>query len=169
MNPAKVFVRPLPQLSRPMNQVGAIRGNRRVIAFQMNAVPPRGQGNLQTVGQRDGLVNGPDFMVAIRALGEDFQAEIDFGESADSDRGSQWRCCEWAFAGDSTSEVPQRWADFSLARFALSSSSCFCSCAACSASKSLPAASGHSFRARSQASSASRLRPSCRYRCPRCS
>lgn len=69
-----------------MNQVTPPHGDLRVIAFDLDAGPGASQGHFEPVVERYRLDYRANFVVAVRAFAQDLQAEIDLGESAESDR-----------------------------------------------------------------------------------
>lgn len=73
-----------PTSADAINKVGWAGGDCRVLALNYNA-RPRSEFQAETVVKGYCLIDGPYFMVSVGALAEDFQAEIDFGKSTQTD------------------------------------------------------------------------------------
>jgi hypothetical protein len=83
------LARLLPKPRGLVDQVFGAGRNLGVIAYHLNAAGGSPQPNRQAVVQFERLIDGADFVVAVRALAEDFEPQIDLGEGADSKGGLQ--------------------------------------------------------------------------------
>jgi len=96
-----------PGFASTIDQIALPAGNGWVIAFDGNASPCLGNGDFQTVMQRNGLVNSADLVVLVRPFVENLQAGVDFG------KGTQTKCL-WQgnrLAGRSDLRLTQRLID----------------------------------------------------------
>ena len=84
-NPAFKPARSLPQMGGPVNQVIASRAKLFMVALEPDAFPARGDEYLQAVSKPNGLINGANFVEAVRTFGEDFESEVNLGKGAGLD------------------------------------------------------------------------------------
>ncbi len=56
-----------------------------MVTFQVDALLTGGNSNFEAISEPHRLVNGSDFVVAIRPLAEDLQSQVNFGKRAGLD------------------------------------------------------------------------------------
>lgn len=84
-NPTFKTVCALPEMGGPVNQIISPRAKFFTVALEPDAFLARGDEHLHAVSEPYGLIDGANFVEAVRALGENLESEVNLGKSAGLD------------------------------------------------------------------------------------